>query len=402
MKFREATAEDKMIIKQILRYAFDSNRNRYDDLKEEKEPTFAYINMVKDYIAEENETIVAVIGVIDFSQHLRGSWVKMAGITAVACRPEFRRMAYMTKLFEYVFQQLHTQGFLVSALYPFSFNYYEKFGYGQADVIKVFTVKSSDIIQRATPNRIIREEFDETFEKCQSLYEKLSFQKEGLVKRPPAVWKNLEGWNWTRGGYQFICQDRDGNDLGYLIVRFEDKSARNPFSYLEVREIVYFDPETKQAFLNFLANHDSQRDYIKIAPYEQNYLPFFKSPRVKENLIIANSMFRIIDIHHLLPQLKYPSNIDTALTLEITDPKTQCPWNNGTLTLKVKKGKGEISDTPVPHTVKLGIKELSQILVGFYSPSDLAEIGTVSGSVEALTTLAKIFPKQEITLRDYF
>ncbi|MFW9856855.1 MAG: enhanced intracellular survival protein Eis [Candidatus Thorarchaeota archaeon] len=399
VNFREASPDDKTTVRNILIYAFEGHRNRYGDPEEKRDLELPY--QIVDYLLEdENGDIIATLGVIEFNQRIRGTWVKMAGITAVACRPEYRRKSYMTRLFLNAFVQLNQQEFLVSVLYPFTFAFYEKLGYGQADEILTHTIKTTEIIKRPTPNRMITEDFDPNFKRCQPLYRKLSEKLEGLVERPPYVWEKLYGWNWTNGGFQFICQDLEGNDLGYIITRFERKSPFNPFSFLEVREIVYFDSETKQALLNFLADHDSQREYIKIAPYDQNYLPFLKTPRMKENYLIANSMLRIINIESLVPLLKYPEEVSTSVTLELKDP--HCSWQNKTLTVQIENGRGIITTTPSDEKLLLGVKELSQVVVGFRSPQELAEAGAIKGSQEALERLGKIFPKQTTYFRDYF
>ena len=400
MKFREATSEDQVIISKIARYAFSGHKNKYKDPNKPEPDDFPY--SAKDYLVEDFDTIIAVVGVIDFSQRLRGSWIKMAGMTRVAVRPEYRRQGYITKLFQFVFKKINEQNFLVSALYPFTFSFYEKLGYGQADSSFIYTIKSADIIQQPSLNRTIVEDFDPNYKRCQPLYERMSQQVDGLVKRPNNVWKNLDDWFWKRHGFQFICQDTQGKDVGYLLLRFERKTQENPFSFLGVREMVYFDPETKQAFLNFLANHDSQRKYIKLAPFDRNFLPFLKNPRMKENKVIANSMFRIVNVEQLLPRLKYPKNINERITIDLEDPSTQCPWNNIVFTLEVTDRKGIVSTQPSSNNLRMGIKSFSQVVIGFHSPHELAEVGQIEGSTQSLDILASMFPKQPVALRDYF
>ncbi|UCG90503.1 MAG: GNAT family N-acetyltransferase [Candidatus Heimdallarchaeota archaeon] len=400
MKFREATSEDQTTIRKIARYAFSGHRNMYEDPNNPEPSDFPY--SAKDYVVEDFNTIIAITGVIKFSQRLRGSWIKMAGMTRVACRPEYRRQGYMGKLFQFVFKKIHEENFLVSALYPFTFHFYEKLGYGQVDSLYVYTIKSTDIIQRPISNRTIVEDFDPNYIRCQPLYEQLSQQIDGLVKRPANVWKNLDSWNWTKHGFQFICQDSQGRDMGYLLLRFERKSRDNPFPFLDVREMVYFDPETKQAFLNFLANHDSQREYIRLVPFEHNFLPYLKSPRMKENKVIANSMFRIVNVEQLLPRLKCPKDIKERITIELEDPSTQCPWNNRAFTLEVTEGQCNITTQHTSNNLRMGIKAFSQVLIGFHSPMELAEVGQIQGSTQSIAILARIFPKQTVILRDYF
>lgn len=401
MIFREATIEDQDIIRKIIRYAFDNKSNEYLPPDTKEPPKISY--KIKDYVSEENGNITALIGVIDFLQNIRGSFVKSAGLSAVACRPEYRRKGHITQLFTFIFSKMYKEGYIVSCLYPFDYQFYETLGYGQADQLYAYTLKTSDIIQRPTPNRIIQEDFDPNFPRCHPIYDKLSNQISGLVKRPPYVWKNLYSWYWQQKGYQFICQDLEGNDVGYIILRFEKKvSDPEETEKIVVSELVYNDPETKQALLNFLANHDSQSEYVQLAPYEQNYLPYLKSPRMKKNETIANSMIRIINFQALMTELKFPPELDTKITLEIKDPTTQCPWNNQIIELRIQNGTITLTSSKNSPDIRLGIKELSQIVIGFHAPQELAEIGKIQGSDKAIMSFAEIFPKKVTALRDYF
>ena len=401
MVCREATKEDELAIKKIRRYAFESDRNTYEMPKEpEKNPLIIY--PFKDYIYVENDEITAVMGIIRFEQRIRGTWVKMAGVTGVACKPEFRRQHHITKLFDFVFKTIHSEGYLVSALYAFLHRYYEKVGYGYADSLMIYKIRSKNIKQKSTPNRIIKEVYDEDYSRCQRIYQRMSEKQDGVVKRPSSIWKKLLSWRWSSGGFQFICQDLDGNDTGYAIIHFQKWTHWDKENFIEVSELVTEDPQTKQAFLTFLANHDSQRKHIKMAPYDSNYRLYLKDPSIKEKKEISNSMFRIIDVEKLLSVIKYPDSLNEEITIQIIDPETQCPWNNKKFHLLVKNGQSQITSIEENAEIELSIKSLSQIVFGIYTPTELAEVDEVKGSTISLQKLESFFPKQYATLRDYF
>ncbi|MHA1977379.1 MAG: GNAT family N-acetyltransferase [Candidatus Hodarchaeales archaeon] len=396
---RLATNNDKEAIRKIRVYAFAGRKNRYDQPKSPDAMPLVIYPMT-DYVVEENNRITAVIGVIDFSQRIRGAWVKMAGISAVACKPEYRRKHHITKLFDFLFQDIHKKGYLVSSLYPFSYAFYEKVGYAHVDSLDVYSIRCANVNQKPTPNRCIEEDYHPEYIRCHPLYQKMTNKIDGLVKRPPSIWKELMGWSWNSRGFQFFCQDLNGKDLGYIILRFEQKSHQNKYPFIEVREMVSFDPETKQALLNFLANHDSQRKYFKFAPFDSNYLLYVKSPDIKEKRHLSNSMFRVIDLEKLLPNLSYSDEISETLSFTITDSK--CPWNNKSFELQVKDGQGRVMILQQESKFQLTVNALNQIIFGFYSPSELAEAGKITGTQAELSILSHIFPKQSATLRDFF
>ena len=67
----------------------------------------------------------------DFATTFCGREVRMAGIGGVVSRPEQRRQRTIRRVFERMLPVLYERGVTLSALYPFSHEYYRKFGYEQ-------------------------------------------------------------------------------------------------------------------------------------------------------------------------------------------------------------------------------------------------------------------------------
>lgn len=79
--------------------------------------------------ADDNKTLAANMEIEDFDLSFCGQTVRCAGIGAVCTRPECRRMGSVRQLFDAFFEE---ESYDVSVLYPFSTQFYRKFGYVNA------------------------------------------------------------------------------------------------------------------------------------------------------------------------------------------------------------------------------------------------------------------------------
>lgn len=83
--------------------------------------------------AFEGDELAATCGVINFSTQLGGRALSCAGICAVATHPSFRRRGLTNVLIERALSEAHGRGDAIAALWPFSYPFYERFGFQVTD-----------------------------------------------------------------------------------------------------------------------------------------------------------------------------------------------------------------------------------------------------------------------------
>src|SRR4030042_734844 len=71
-------------------------------------------------------------GLVTRRYHARvfGAALPMSGISLVETPPEYRNHSNISALFEHILPREYENGQVISTLYPFSFQYYGKYGYG--------------------------------------------------------------------------------------------------------------------------------------------------------------------------------------------------------------------------------------------------------------------------------
>jgi predicted acetyltransferase len=99
-------------------------------LKVESELDFAKSAVSKLLAAfSKDGAIAAVVGLIDFDMHVLGQWVRCGGITSVATAPAHRAKKLTPILLKHCLADMHSEGVGLTALFPFSYPYYEKLGW---------------------------------------------------------------------------------------------------------------------------------------------------------------------------------------------------------------------------------------------------------------------------------
>ena len=81
----------------------------------------------------DGDTLAATLGIIDFSMGIGGHEVSCAGIAAVATHPNYRRRGLTARLIGEALPHLYEREIAVAALWPFSYPFYERFGWQVSD-----------------------------------------------------------------------------------------------------------------------------------------------------------------------------------------------------------------------------------------------------------------------------
>jgi len=395
-KIRKLTEKDREVYRKLMRYAFETAKNNYEDLKWPSEK----IPIDWHYGAFDEEALVAGAGIIPFEIRMRSQDFKMYGVGGVASKPEYRNRGIIREMMIKMFKDMHENNIPLSVLYPFKLSFYEMLGYKLVDDHFTYEFNISDILYRETDYHM--KEVVRINDDIRSVYDRAISNFDYIAKRPEIqFWRGL-----YKNNYKFICYN--GNQpVGYVIIKFtkrdEERWLKHPEKTIVIQEAFWLDQTAKQTIFNFLWSHRDQRKYIAgTFSANENIIDLLKTPRIKSRYIMDNSLLRIIDAKTVLGNLKYP--LDTfSIKFQIKD--SICPWNNGfiTLTSEEKKINVELHDSSEKKAdVEIGVSYLAQLLAGFRTISDLLEFGFVSVNKEKIELLQDLFPLTNNYLHDFF
>lgn len=337
----------------------------------------------------------------DFETHLRGEWVPMAGLAAVATPPEHRRRGHVRRMIDESLDRWHEE-FPLAALWPFSRSYYEQFGWATANTAYEYQLPLEQLsFARGTAEgRLTRVTADDWTALNEAYEAHVAGESLGL-RRDERWWRErvLDDDPYV------YAWERDGETRGYVVYTFESTGDGMGDRRIDVDELAAADDDALCGLLGFLADHDSQAERVDLYAPEDTLLDRVSDPGDVVCGVHTGPMVRVVDVAHALETVPFPEDVTAELTLAVSDDTA--PWNDGVFALDVAEGEGtctraetlEAGDADV--TVDVGT--LSQLVVGYRPVADLRRVGELSVASETtVETLAALFPSETVALRDFF
>lgn len=395
-KIRKLIEKDRQVYRKLMRYAFETAKNNYGDLKWPSDK----IPIDWHYGAFDGEQLVAGTGIIPFEIRMRSQDFKMYGVGGVASKPEYRNLGIIREIMVKIFKDMYDNNIPLSVLYPFKLSFYEMLGYKLVDDHFAYEFKISDVIYRESDYYM--KEIERINDDIRKVYDRAILNFDYIAKRPEIqYWRGL-----YKNNYKFICYN--GNQpVGYVIIIFTKKNEevwlKHPEKTIVIQESFWLDQKAKQTIFNFLWSHRDQRKYIGgVFSANENIIDLLKTPRIKSRRVMDNSLLRIIDIKTVLGNLRYPLD-DFSIIFHIHDEF--CPWNNGffILTSEEKEINVEFHDSSEKKAdATIDVSYLAQLLAGFRTVKDLLEFGFISVNYEKLELLQDLFPLTNNYFHDFF
>ena len=397
MEIRKLIETDRAAYKKLMRYAFATAKNTYDDIKwpSEKMP------MEWHFGAFDGEMLAAGAGFYPMEIRMRSQNFKMSGVGGVATKPEYRNRGLVRDIMIEAFQDMNKNDIPISVLYPFKLSFYEMLGYKLVDEHFGYQFRISDIINKETNYHM--KEVERIGDDIQSVYDKAILNFDYIAIRPQI--QNYAGL--YKNNYKFICYNGT-QPVGYLIIIFTKRNEfldhfKHPEKTIVIRETFWLDQSAKQTIFNFLWSHRNQRKYVGgLFPAHENIIDLLKTPRIKRRYIIDNSLLRVINVKAVLESLKYPLE-NFSVSFQIHDKF--CPWNNGVfdLTSKDKKVKTEFNkSSQINADIEIDISYFAQLVAGFRTVKDLLEFSFIKVKNDKVELFQTLFPKTNNYLHDHF
>ncbi|MHA2038911.1 MAG: GNAT family N-acetyltransferase [Promethearchaeota archaeon] len=393
-KIRKLNENDRETRIKLMRYAFQTSKNTYDDLVLDKEPMDWY------YGAFDKDVMVATAGIIPFDIRMRSRDFKMHGVGGVASKPEYRNRGVVREIMIGMFKDMYESKIPISVLYPFKLSFYEMLGYKLVDEHYSYEFKISDIIYKKTNYHM--KEVVRIGDDIRSVYDQAISNFDYIAKRPEiqyfrALYKN---------NYKFICYN--GNQpVGYVIIIFtkkgEERWLKSPEKTIVIQESFWLDQTAKQTIFNFLWSHRDQRKYIAgFFSKNDNIIDHLKTPRITSRRVFDNSLLRIIDAKTVLENLEYPLD-NFSVIFEVTDEF--CSWNAGFFILTSKEKEIHVEyhkSSNKSADIRIDISYLAQMLAGFRTVKDLLDFEFISVKSDKISLLQEIFPLTNNYLHNFF
>ena len=330
-------------------------------------------------VTVEGNRVCSCLQMLPYRMQLRGRPVDVSYIVGVATRPEYRGRGHAARLLQYADTILRKRNIHCSILLPFQYDFYQKYGweicydlliYREMEAPKTTGKIAGSYRRLGTRDRKILSD-------CY-----LHFMRgfHGYLIRNQNDWEKVLRDLELDHGTGF-CYLQDNIITGYILYTIHDKE-------LCIRELIYQNPEAKEALLQLAFHHMGQVSRIlwKAPSTDTTYLSMKDSRGKLEKETFV--MGRIHNIIGALSGIPFPGD---PFVLRVSDP--MIPGNNGCYLLKEKDAALNIAATGKEPDVRMDIRTLTQLLWGFgTADSSLAEGRLECREDRVLTSLGALFP----------
>lgn len=319
----------------------------------------------------ENGELLSAMMEIPYDIRFCGVTVKMVGIGGVVTDPVARKGGAIRAIFEQDLPQQYEQGYVFSALYPFSYRFYGKFGYIWARFGREYRIPRETLrsdLRRA--EEIVRVLPGEDDQGMAEVYEQYIADKHFAVHRTQDMWnERRKGTPWGNLKHAYVLRI-GGKPVAYWIGRHEKGGDG---ATLHMQDLAWTCPEGLEAVFAMIRGMN-EIGTIKLSA-RSGFEPALLCNEAWDVSIAAESqgMVRVVNAERALALLP-ASPTAGKLTIEVTD--AQIPANCGKFTvssdgeaLTVSRADDAVAD------LRCDIHGLSALIVGRQRFADAVEAG---------------------------
>ena len=333
---------------------------------------------------------------IPFTMRANGTAVDLAGVSAIATQPEYRRQGLVRRIHAQAFEAMHEEDEQnVAALWASQAAIYQRYEYAKTTVQRRYAVDTVDIRFHdieAGNGRVARVDPADAPAILEDVYTQFVADRMCYLHRIEEDWRELlkprrnSGPVWTAVSY-----DADDTPRGYVVytLRAGKVAHRSRDQALAIRDLAWLDPGAYRALWRFVASHDLVgRVTWNNAPADDPAAEYFLEPRLLNATNEEGAWFRIVDAAGALGERGY--DVEGELTLRIADdPLT--PWNDGIWRLEANPEGARMRRSNEKPDIALSSKALASLYTGFRSATKLANWGLLDGDRRSVAKADALF-----------
>lgn len=395
----------------MVQYAFSITEGPWspDDADSDGEPSAAddaestddASDLGQAYGYFDDGRLVSICKHYHWQTRVRDDTHRLAGLSAVATRPEHRRQGYVRDMLRAALDEYRADGTYLSVLWPFEHSFYRKLGWGTAFHGFSHRCDPGDLAQFRGGHGGTWLPLDaDDWERLDAVHRAHGSQFELTIERTEDWWRDriFEGWTQDPFVYGY---ERDGDLAAFVSYVATDDDDDTDGTLLRARDAAWVDQEAREAIYGFLARHESQVECIHLWSTDDDLLWLSEHPREIETERHPAAMFRLVDVAAALDARRYPAAVEAEFVVDVQDPLVD--WNDRRFSVDIADGEATITPAEAAEpTASLRIDALSQLYVGARDVAFLTRTGKLSTDDDTARTLDTLFPESQVLLREGF
>ncbi|WP_243296975.1 GNAT family N-acetyltransferase [Bacillus litorisediminis] len=343
----------------------------------------------------EDGSLISKVNIIPFTTMIANKAFSMGGVAGVATYPEKRRNGSVTRLLQAALKEMKQKGQIVSYLHPFNIGFYRRFGWENASEFKMITLEKQNLkpVKDLHPNqgKIVRFNRKESIPFLREVYDQVKKRYNGLLERTDEWWEKRVH---PQQPFTAVCFDDNNQACGYVLYSIKESEC-------QIRELMFINEEARTQLWNFICQHDSMVEKVKIWTFLDDPIEVFL-PIAKTAEVNPYGMVRIVDVLEFLKSFPFQGQLE-GLTLLVDD--SFCEWNTGAYTFtsdSVIFSPLDSEQLPLEKGVWMEIGTLSAVMVNYRSPTFFYRHGKIKGILEETKRLEAALSENLAAVIDFF
>ena len=348
---------------------------------------------------DQNGRVLAGMKVYPYSMWFDGHVVPMRGIAGVASAPEYRRRGNIRRIFAKVLEDAYESGAVFSHLYPFSFEYYRKFGYEHCGAAKRYTLPvapARGFRQTGAAHAFAAD--DPARGRLIEVYEAFASRHNLMLSRAETGWEQ-EGWDKVLDvplfGTHRVYYWTDASGAVKSWARFRKDGGE-----LRISDLVWTDQESMLGILQFLGMFDGAAEKLVLTASPELVPELYWNEAYAGVAYDWLGMSRVVNVRRALELMRKPGG-EGRFSVRVLDDFAG--WNSGVY--EVEYGGGEcavkVSEKALGADVEVPERALVQMILGVYGFEQTSRKSDVSVNGNA-RTLEKVFCGKNVLITDHF
>jgi len=398
-EIRRLAAEDMPAYRRLTTVVYNMRR---DFSKEESGENFSHPPEWTRGVFEGGRLVSAMME-IEFLMRFDGQSVPMVGIGGVGTLPEARKGGHVRAMFERFLPEAYEKGVIFSNLYPFSFDFYRKFGYELAHSRNEITIPAGEFSDHKLRGRFIQVfPGDDTTVLNEIHRNYIADLNHGICRDH---WPDNRAWKrftqsdpYAEGVFLYLWHDEAGNNSAYI--KYEDKFEDDEH-IMYVRELAFTGRETLYGVLSIVSGLAAQFEKFRwLMPTFLDPSDFIDEAYDLEQTIIPRDMTRVINVKAALEKMRRPLG-EGRYVIAVNDE--MIPANSGRYLVEFASNESRVTRTQRKADISCDIPTLSQLVTGCRSLENALRTRRSRLVVhENIETLKRVFTARPQHLTEFF
>ncbi len=365
------------------------------DIKEESKKELK--DEVIGAFLDDNETLVAIVYILEYKNNYCGNVVPCLGIGGIATRPEYRRFGAVRKIMEKILSMAPERGWVTSFLHPFSYDYYRKFGYER--LVKRIKIKVADtafmVCERNTNAKLYSYKNPELLKDILQVYNTYALRYSSMLIRDECTDAySLDPYTSRQHTYVHYSDEGKPDAIATVEVFDEDK--------INISEICYVDANGLRGMLGFLRMFDGQvNEFCFNNLPETSEIDYILHEYTKMQYSIdSRAMGRVLLVEEALKQNIYPKEYG-HFRLKSEDVLL---FNNAVFDVEYKDGKATVKklSADAEFDISCTVPPLSRFMLGGGFSADTASYLDGVNLKGDASDFFRAFPDRNLFIHDFF